>query len=98
MMSVLLSADWPRCLLLECITSLYLNIMLNLFKITCFYFMYWKFFLHACLYTTYMQCLQRPEKGLRASGTEGELPFGFWELNPYLLEEKPGLLIPEPSF
>ena len=42
--------------------------------------------LHVCLCTTHMQCLRRPEEGIRSPGPgviDGcEPPCGYWELSP----------------
>lgn len=62
---------------------------------------------HVCLCATYMQCLQRPEKGFRVPGTEitngCESSCGCQEPNPGPLEElavspKHSHLSPQPEF
>jgi hypothetical protein len=55
--------------------------------------------LHVC--APHLQCLQRPEEGVRSPGAEDtdscELPCGYWELNLGPRQESPVLLTTEPS-
>lgn len=57
--------------------------------------------LHVCSCTTCVQCLRRPDKGVRSLGTgilSGlVLLYGFWDSNLDSLEEQPVFLTAEPS-
>lgn len=52
-------------------------------------------------YSEYAWCPQRSERGIRSSGTiitDGcGLPYGFWELNQYPLQEQQVFLTNDPS-
>lgn len=54
------------------------------------------FFLHVYMYTTCMQCPQKPEEGVRSPGTgvrdTCESLCRYWKMNPGSLQEHPKLL------